>query len=199
MAHATVQKRDVLADWPNPEEYETWLRFEVTLKGWSRVYDYDVENDANIAPDLIDEIFDQCDALVKWVIAPDEVVLAKWLADNGLVPYLDEQIREMKGRTDVIVDEADGLDLVVDWDGEVIGGPPDAVQLWKQEAATLGQLLKYCGYGPIFTNHYVCPSCGDEWLDTREGKPDDDCATCGERPCSPRSSVEVAGFVTEDA
>lgn len=176
--------------WPRPQTILGWPVFDVTLKGWSRVLTY---ADAHVPPGAEA----QADNLVKWVVAPSEAVLAKWLADNKLITYLDAKIENV---TDPLSARAvgpdDGLDLALDDDGDVIGGDPNAAAKWKAEAAALGRRLLACGAAPYFRNVYRCPVCGDAWEHEDEGQPTDAC-DCGASNIEPTRSRPVAGFVTK--
>lgn len=172
--------------WPDPEDYAGWPRFEVVLKGFDRIHNAD--NDEEFPT----EVISAHPALVNWAIAPSHAVASKWVVDNGLTEFVEELL-ELSGRDD-IQDFADGLDLVLDSDGRIIGGDPDTPAAWRKKAMAFGDLLAAHNIVPVYTNHYRCDDCDEEWEDTAAGQPDDECPTC-EKKYTPHKSDEVHGFV----
>lgn len=173
--------------WVSAAKYVGWPRFDVTLKGFRRVFASPVEGE-----EFPEGARERADDLVKWVVAPSHAVLAKWIADHGLTPFV-ESMEELADRGD-IGGPADGLDLVIDADGRIVGGSPEAPERWIEQAREFGRFLETHNIVPVFANRYHCHNCGSRWVDEWAGQPDDECPKC-KKPHSPYESREVCGFV----
>jgi len=187
-------RRTQAADKPAPPAKKPrLLAFEVTLKGYDRVFDAPGEDDP-----FPEDVLARAGDLVKWVVAPTQLALKGWLGRNGLHPYLDEPPRALSRRPDITADPSpdSGVDLVLDEFGAVVRGA--TAEQWKQEAAAFGRALSVTGVVPVFDNVYVCPRCRYEWRSTDAGTPDADCGRCGYGNVTPRGSTEKYGFVDNE-
>jgi hypothetical protein len=178
--------------WPEEAEpYKDWPRVDVTLHGWARVNLSEVP-DEDISLDLLH----QADGLVKWVIVPSLDVLDKWINDNGLASVV-QTTRHLVEHS-VAFCPADGVNLIIDADGKIVAGNPNAAAMWKFEALTFGEACYAEGIVPIYENHYRCEPCNEEWTDTWAGQPDDACPKC-DKEYTPHRSDNVMGFYEEAA
>lgn len=116
--------------------------FDVTLKGFTEINNRDDfrGEDAEKASSLLGD-------LVKWVVAPSKEALDRFLASYGLLELLDGEPWPMSQHACENYGRADGVDFIVDNDGNVLEGnidnlvEDDSLASWRELAADAAALL----------------------------------------------------------
>jgi hypothetical protein len=122
------------------------LCFDVTLKGFSRVDDYD-DNVDLAATALISlngdvgKVAALADDLVKWVVAPDIESLNIFLENNKLEELLDKTPYVMSDHACENYGIEDGVDFILDDRGRVVEGNIADLAKWRQQVEDFDKMI----------------------------------------------------------
>lgn len=141
-------------DWPDSEDKRyDWPVYSVYLKGWGRYQHSPIHKEP--FPEVARKLQEQ---LIKWVKAPTEAIVAKWIADNDMTGFIEDSIDSVGCHS---AKPEDSLDLMLNENGDIIGGNPDSVNVWKKVATTFGDALHAAGIEPIYMCDNVCEPCSN--------------------------------------